>query len=227
MKDCFIICPIGDEGSEIRKRSDRLLKHVLSPVLAENGYCALRADQIPKVGLITSQVINLIIESPLVIADLTGANPNVYYELAIRHASQKPYIQLIGKGEKIPFDISAVRTITVDLADLDDVEEAKKKISQQIAEFNKGHRPESPISIAYKVKLLQDDDVFAEQLADKISSFGSGFDCYGCDPVDSYDSKLITEIHNKVACFRDFGCVDLEDLDKKLNLILSKLDKIG
>lgn len=227
MKDCFVICPIGDEDSEIRKRSDRLLKHVLSPVLAENGYCALRADHIPKVGLITSQVINLIIESPLVIADLTGSNPNVYYELAIRHASQKPYIQLIAKGEKIPFDISAVRTIVIDLPDLDSVEEAKKKIGQQICEFHKGHKPESPISIAHKVKLLQDDDEFAELIADKLSSFNGGFDCYGCDPISNLDTRLLEEIHRKVACFRDFGCVDLEDLDKKLNQILSKINSIG
>lgn len=225
MKDCFIICPIGDEDTEVRKRSDRLLKHVLVPVLEENGYRALRADQIPKVGLITSQIINLIIDSPLVIADLSGSNPNVFYELAIRHAIRKPYIQLINKGEKIPFDIGAVRTIEIDLADLDSVEDSKTQIERQIKEFGKGHKPDSPISIASTAKLLQDDKDLADEIADRLSYLSSN--CDYCDGGIGYDSKLIEEIHRKIACFRDFGCVDLEDLDKKLNLILRKLDELG
>ena len=93
-RKCFIICPLGEEHSETRKRSDKLLNHVLEPVLLRNDYDAIRADQIPKVGSITTQIINLVVESELVIADLTGSNPNVFYELALRHASRKPYIQL-------------------------------------------------------------------------------------------------------------------------------------
>lgn len=73
----------------------------------------MRADQISKSGLITTQIINQIIECPLVIADLTGANPNVFYELAIRHATGKPYIQLIEQGHRLPFDIGGVRTISI------------------------------------------------------------------------------------------------------------------
>ena len=86
MEDCFIICPLGGAHSEIRKKSDKILRHVFQPVLDKNDFKAIRADQIPKVGLITTQIINLIMESPLVIADLTDSNPNVFYELAIRHA---------------------------------------------------------------------------------------------------------------------------------------------
>ena len=52
MEDCFIICPIGAEDSDARRRADQLLKHVLSPVLDENGYTPVRADQMAKVGLI-------------------------------------------------------------------------------------------------------------------------------------------------------------------------------
>jgi len=50
-------------------------------------------------------------KSDLVIADLTYHNPNVFYELAVRHLNKKPVIHLIKKGEKIPFDINDRRTI--------------------------------------------------------------------------------------------------------------------
>ncbi len=54
---CFIICPIGDEGSTERKHSDMILKHVVKPVLEANGFSVVRADQIERSGLITQQIL--------------------------------------------------------------------------------------------------------------------------------------------------------------------------
>lgn len=210
MQNCFIICPLGSDGSEIRKRSDMLLKHVIAPVLEEQEYVPLRADKIPKAGLITAQIINLIIESPLVIVDLTGGNPNVFYELAVRHVTGKPYIQLIAMGETIPFDISGLRTIIIDLTNLDSVDLAKQQIKEQIIEFDKGHKPESPISLATTIRLLKSDETYAEELVEKIESIsGSGF-----SNIDDLDNKL------------DYLDNKLDDLDVKLNDILSKIDTI-
>ena len=60
-------------------------------------------------GLITKAIIEQIITADLVIADLTGNNPNVFYELAIRHSYRKPTIQIV-KGEiDIPFDVANMR----------------------------------------------------------------------------------------------------------------------
>ena len=158
IKECFVICPIGESNSEIRKRSDQLLRFVLEPVLSECGYKAVRSDSMPKSGMITKQIINMIMHSPLVIADLTGGNPNVFYELALRHVSFKPYIQMINEGENIPFDIQGVRTINVNLTDLDSVENAKKELSNQIDEILSGHKVDSPVSLAMAENLLSNND---------------------------------------------------------------------
>ena len=223
MEDCFIICPLGDENSEIRNRSDKLLKHVFKPVLDKNKYNAIRADQIPKVGLITSQIINLLTDCPLVIADLTDSNPNVFYELAIRHAIRKPYIQVISKGQKIPFDLSGIRTIEVDILDLDNVEVAKTQIENQILEFQKGHIPESPVSVALSAKLLQNDSDLAEQIVEKLSYLGSP---YYSDYYYNDDSRKIDIIERKLWAFDEFGSVNLDNLSSKLDLILNKLNEM-
>src|SRR5437016_10492301 len=90
-KTCFVISPIGDEGSEVRRRSDQVLKHIVRPAARKCGYSSIvRADQMSKPGLITAQVIQCLVNSNLVVADLTGHNPNVFYELAVRHAIRKP-----------------------------------------------------------------------------------------------------------------------------------------
>jgi phage gp29-like protein len=77
-KLCFVIAPIGEEGSDVRRRSDQVLKHVIAPAAKECGYETIRADKISEPGMITSQVIQHLLEDALVIADLTGRNPNVF-----------------------------------------------------------------------------------------------------------------------------------------------------
>ena len=67
---CFVIAPIGEEGTEIRKRSDQVLNHILKPAAKELGFEAMRADQISEPGVITSQIVQHIMEDTIVVADL-------------------------------------------------------------------------------------------------------------------------------------------------------------
>ena len=127
-KLCFVISPLGEPDSETRKRSDQVLKYVVRPAVESCGYSAVRADKIDKPGMITSQVIQHVVDDALVVADLTERNPNVFYELAIRHALRKPFVQIIRKGDTIPFDVANSRTIYVDHTDLDSVHTAKDDI---------------------------------------------------------------------------------------------------
>lgn len=158
-RSCFVIAPIGAEGSDIRLRSDQVLKHIIEPAAGDCGYKAVRADKISEVGLITSQVIQHVVEDALVIADLTGRNPNVFYELAIRHAVRKPVVQIIHATEPIPFDVAASRTVQVDHHDLDSVAKAKEEIVRQIRSAEKNPRDvDSPISAAVELQSLRRSD---------------------------------------------------------------------
>lgn len=110
-KVCFVIAPIGDEGSAARKRSDRMFTFVIEPAAKQCGYQAVRAGKILKPGIITDQMIQHVINAPMAVADLTWHNANAFYELAVRHMVKKPLVQMITKGERIPFDVAARRLI--------------------------------------------------------------------------------------------------------------------
>lgn len=171
-KLCFVIAPIGEAESDTRKRSDQILKHIIGPAATDCGYKSMRADHISEPGIITSQVIQHIVEDPLVIADLTDRNPNVFYELAIRHAIRKPLVQIIKKGETIPFDVAGTRTIHVDHHDLDSVEEAKSEIGKQIKSVEKdASQVDTPISVALDLQLLrQSENPEQRSLADIVTA---------------------------------------------------------
>lgn len=130
---CFVISPIGNAGTKSRKQSDRIFEKILKPAGRKCGYEVIRADKIGKPGLITAQIIQHLIEDPLVIADLTGKDPNVLYELAIRHVLKKPVVQIMKVGQKIPFDIQIVRTIFFNHNTKQNINKCKNEIIKQIS----------------------------------------------------------------------------------------------
>jgi hypothetical protein len=113
-KVCFYITPIGEPESEQRKHSDLFLSSIVERAVEEFGLRVIRADQIDRTGIITKQVIEHIVKSRLVIADLSFHNPNVFYELCLRHVCRLPTVQVIRAIDEIPFDLDQVRTIKID-----------------------------------------------------------------------------------------------------------------
>ncbi len=109
-KRCFVITPIGEEGSEIRVHIDGVIRGAIKPAL-EDKYEVFPAHEITNTGSITKQVIEELFKDELVVANLTGLNPNVMYELAFRHSVGKPVIIIADEKTDLPFDIIDSRTL--------------------------------------------------------------------------------------------------------------------
>lgn len=136
MKTCFIVSQIGDKDSDVRKQADKLFRHVLEPVCKECGFEAVRVDQMNDPDSINQTIIDKLNTSELVIADMTGHNPNVFYEIGYRRCTGKPIIHLRNKNETIPFDVNSIRTFDYDLTDLDSVDEIKERLVKTINQLS-------------------------------------------------------------------------------------------
>lgn len=157
-KRLFIISPIGDPGSDTRIRADQVKKYIIDPIAEEMDYETCRADVISEPGRITDQIVERLINDDLVVADLTDHNPNVFYELAVRHAKGEPVVLLILRGQKIPFDVSAQRVIFYDNNDLDSVDEAKAELRRQImAVASNDFTVDSPIRMHIPIPMSENE----------------------------------------------------------------------
>jgi hypothetical protein len=117
-KTCFVIMPIGDQEcgdikvtkSDLKKRYDDLIKEAIQK--ADSSLEIARADEVLFPGSITSDVITRIMHSDIVVADVTYPNPNVFYELGLRHACRVGTVIIRDRnGPRIPFDIQHLRHI--------------------------------------------------------------------------------------------------------------------
>jgi hypothetical protein len=216
-KICFFVTPIGHANSPERKRANDIQKFILMEVLAPK-YKVLRADELPQPGSITHQVIKWLYEADLVIADLTGLNANVIYELGIRHSFNRISVHLIDKAATIPFDLKDERTITVDLADVADVDECKRALARNIKEIErKGFTYSSPIfrvlGVAAATPEAKED--FLATMADKIESISSD--------LSSIETEIMMSSADEVDRKVDQMLKDTYDIKLDIRRILGQL----
>ena len=175
MKKCFVVSPIGDAGTDIRKNADQLYQNIIKPVCEKCGFAAQRVDEFNTSNSITQEILDALNDYDLVIADLTGHNPNVFFEIGYRTKSQKPIIHLKRKDETIPFDVSSIRTFEYDLTDLDMVTATKDRLEQVIRNFKydeykeskRGNNFENNMIVASLNDIQYKIDVLTEEIKKK------------------------------------------------------------
>ncbi len=196
LNTCFVISPIGEPNTSVRKRSDQILKHLVAPACKASGYNEpLRSDKIDESGMITSQIVQHLIDDALVVADLTDHNPNVFYELAIRHSFRRPVIQLIQAGQRVPFDVHNLRTVIVDVQDPDVLERAREELITHMQLFRDGRtEAESPVSVAVDISSLRSGNAKDREVARVVDELE-----HMKKMISDLETTILREIHNGAA----------------------------
>lgn len=206
-KKCFIITPIGNENSSIFRKAKGVIESVIKPVLEENGFNDIKpAYEIMESGMISNQIIGRIINDDLIVANLTGNNPNVMYELAIRHGAAKPIIHICEDGTSLPFDIKDNRTIFYK-DDMLGVQELKRNFEDFVkqVDYSKEYK-DNPIYNGIKIENLfkkMDDEgkknevELLRQILEIISSNKYSFVPRGYNDFSYIENIIIREFGNK------------------------------
>jgi len=151
-KTCFVVSRIGEKGSPERRHADAVFHAIIKPALAPRDFRVIRIDRDDAPGYVTDDIVDYLLRAELVVADVTGPlpgspgagrwsppNPNVMYELGIRHAWCRPTILIAHRTTKLPFDINGVSTIFYgDLESKAAMNEVRMRIRKQLRQIERG-----------------------------------------------------------------------------------------
>ena len=191
-RTCFVIMPIGDQefdgasisAAELKTRYTDLIREAI--LKAEPTLEVTRADEVAIPGTITNDILTRIMHSDIVVADVTYPNPNVFYELGLRHASRPGTIILRDSGgPRPPFDIAHLRHIAYENTP-SGLKKLASDISQYLSHFKSN--PESP------------DNQFLEMA--KLTQFP--FPNYGTDDETSPEAEILTSMLQQPEVFEMF-----------------------
>lgn len=149
-KICFVIMPISDHPDYATGHFKRVYEYIIKPACQKAGYEAIRADDTVKTNDIVSDIIRKIIDSDMAICDMSSRNPNVFYELGLRHAFNLKTTLIKDKRTPRAFDISGLRSVEYDESlRVDEVEKAIAALAGAITETEKmnSEEPNSTIQL--------------------------------------------------------------------------------
>lgn len=142
---CFVIMPFSKTKDKHDKQYwDNHFESFLKPTIEELGLIAKRSE--PLRGDILKEIISNLVISPIVVADITDLNPNVFWELGVRQSFKHGTITIAEAGSEIPFDIGIKSTLFYHPNDYIKNEKFRKKFIRAIKDcLSHPDRPDSHV----------------------------------------------------------------------------------
>jgi hypothetical protein len=149
---CFVLMPFAKEFEEV-------YEHGIAPAAEVAGFSCHRADHAVGPNAIISHIIKSIFAADVIVADVTGSNPNVFYELGVAHTIDNKTLVICERSDKqLPFNLAAYRVIYYNRSIEGIKEELRSKLVKHLTELHtwKNH-PTNPVQdfrpIQYTVPL--------------------------------------------------------------------------
>jgi len=89
-KTCFVLMPVSDCDGYPQGHWSRVYSHLIKPACEKAGFISLRSDEVQRTNFIVIDILRRLFESSIALCDLSSRNPNVLYELGIRHSFNLP-----------------------------------------------------------------------------------------------------------------------------------------
>src|SRR4051794_17977625 len=150
----FVAMPFGKKsaaGGSVSIDFDQVYRLAIRPAADEADVEVIRADEERGGGFIHKPMYERLLLAEIVVADLTFANANVFYELGIRHAARpRSTILIFAKKSRLPFDVMPIRAIAYELDDAGDLSEEvagalQETLAERLAEAKESETVDSPL----------------------------------------------------------------------------------
>lgn len=176
-RTCFVIMPFSETASCSKREWTRIYKNLFKKTIEESGLDYECRRSTTTRGSIIRGIIEDLDESWVVLADLTDQNPNVFYELGIRHSIRPRTILVAQKRVDIPFDLRGYASHIYEWNTIKGRNKFKKKIKSLLEEIDQSpERSDNPVSDFRNVTNQAQEyaDEQQEVKSEAISIVGSG-----------------------------------------------------
>ena len=228
-----MITPIGVAGSTTRKHADWVFRF-LKAECDDRSITLERADKMTGSPMITSRIFEALSTAEFCVADLTGLNANVFYELGVRHSFRLPVIHIAHVGTELPFDNAQHDTVFFDLSDCLSMEELSSTVGRQLdIKVDSDHPVSNPLTQALGSievsKSGDSSDQVIGQLLERVASLertqrsqvtsekNNALKRRNQTPIDAWDdrwSKISAEDLLRIASHDPAEPVDADLLDR-------------
>jgi hypothetical protein len=165
LSECFVIMPFGvkvlREGSAQTYDFEKVYRIIIQRAVRQAGMIPVRADERIGSAIIHTVMFKDLRDQSVVLADLSLENPNVFYELGIRHVmSPAGTVVICRKGSELPFDVKLSRVVFYDYDGRSlDWEEAERVVQELHAALQEARRgsPDSPVHALLESVLRRSD----------------------------------------------------------------------
>lgn len=147
---CFVMMPFGEWF-------DRYYQEIYAPGINEAGFEAIRGDELFHTGSVMEQIWEQIEKAKILLADLSGKNPNVFYELGLAHAARKPVVFTASNLDDVPFDLRHLRVIIYDIRE----PEWASRLRASVADYLRNAAREPTKSIPHPFRGSAEEDAAA------------------------------------------------------------------
>lgn len=180
-KRCFVIMPFGKklDSAHVEVNFDEVYEKFIKPTVEAEGLNSIRCDEVDEAGNIHKRMFQLIWQADVAIADVSIPNPNVFYELGIRHSLRKCVTIIIrNKNATLPFNIANMNAIQYDFAGGKIDEEARTRIRNAISTGLKEGRSDSHVSesldlrISDRPRMIGSCDIYSYPIKNSTKKLG-------------------------------------------------------
>lgn len=183
---CFVMMPIADVAGYDSGHFTRVYEHIIKPACERAGFTPKRADESTNSNIIIVDILKSITDSDVALCDLSGLNPNVFYELGLRQAFNKKTIIIKDEKTSNPFDTNIIRYTPYNSSLRIDSTAADIAAIAKMIDTTVNHPEEynsitqllkiTPAHIENKTQLSQESTIIMNQLLELNKKISSAFE---------------------------------------------------
>lgn len=200
---CFVIMPISDQPEYDPSHFTLVYDDIIKPAIELAGMEPIRADETVNTNLIQLDILRKVIESDIAICDMSAKNPNVFYELGVRQAFDRPTVLMIDETTTAPFDVSSLRYVTYSRGmKYRDVKSAIMKLADALKDTYAKREDKTEInSLIRLMELTSPAQLGQAELSEE-------------DKNNIYYNMQITELTHALRDIREVQALTLKEIEK-------------